>query len=101
MQQLSVSFVVALEYTSVGNAVIGANSQAVLLLAGKLFVGSRIQFLEGVGALVAFGGAILCCMDGSASTTRPVEEGEASPLWSVWGDLLALLAGLGGCFYLM
>ena len=98
---MAVGFVVALEFTSVGNAVIFANSQAVLLLTGKIVEGSPVQFLEAVGALVAFVGAIFCCVDGSASTNGPSEEGGKSPLWSVWGDLLALVAGLGGCFYLV
>lgn len=98
---MGVCFVVALEYTSVGNAVIFANSQAVLLLAGKLLIGSRVLWMEAVGAIVAFLGAILCCTDGSASTSGPIEKGKELPLWSVWGDLLALVAGLGGCFYLV
>ena len=70
------AFVVALDYTSVGNAVILANSQSLLLLAGKFCVGAPLLLLEGAGATIAFTGAILCSRDHSstvaaASDTMP------------------------------
>jgi len=47
-------FVVALEYTSIGNAVITSNSQCLLLMVAKIFVGATILPIEAVGALIAF-----------------------------------------------
>ena len=88
----NICFVQSLEYTSVGNAVIFANSQAILLLLGKLFVGQPIRALEGFGAIVAFLGAILCSSD-----SAQVAPG-GNPLL---GNLIALGAGIGGVSYLI
>lgn len=92
---LSLAFVIAIQYTSIGNAVIFANSQALLLLAGKAFVGSPIQCMEGGGALVAFAGALICA---SSESTPPGREDSLS--LSLIGDVLALLSALGGVGYL-
>lgn len=89
----NICFVQALEYTAVGNAVIFANSQAILLLLGKLFVGQDVHFLEGVGAIVAFAGAILCSSDGAQSSSGGMR--------TLLGDLIALGAGIGGVSYLI
>ena len=96
---MCVGFVIALEYTAVGNAVIFANSQVVLLLIGKFFVGAPVLLLEGFGALVAFGGGILCTVDASQTTTA--DDSEESPVWSGWGDIFALISAVGGVGYLV
>jgi len=88
----NICFVQALEYTAVGNAVIFANSQAILLLLGKFCVGTPIQPLEGAGAVVAFAGAILCSRDSASAT-----PGGSTLL----GDLLGLGAGVSGVTYLI
>eukprot|EP00934_Nitzschia_sp_Nitz4_P000675 Nitzschia sp. Nitz4//scaffold13_size275219//22564//24186//NITZ4_000839-RA/size275219-processed-gene-0.124-mRNA-1//-1//CDS//3329535909//675//frame0 len=85
-------FALSLDYTSVGNSVILANSMALIMLIGKLFVGEHISFLEGGGALVAFGGAILCSKDSAAG-----ENGSSS----IWGDFLAILSALSGVGFLV
>jgi drug/metabolite transporter (DMT)-like permease len=77
----NVCFVQALKFTAVGNAIIFANSQAILLLLGKFSVGQPVLFLEGSGALIAFIGAILCSKDlaaaavGRTGKTQEVEVG--------------------------
>lgn len=93
---MGVGFALALSYTSVGNAVILANSQALMLLMGNLCVGAPVSYLEGVGALVAFTGAVLCSKDSS-------EDGSvaAAPGNTFFGDFLALLSGMGGVGYLV
>lgn len=93
---MCVAFVLALEYTSVGNAVIFANSQSLLLLVGKMVVGQAVSYMEGSGALVAFSGAILCATDSSASTGNTFStDTSASVVWAGVGDLLALLSAIG------
>ena len=62
---MCLGFVLALNFTSVGNAVILSNSQALLLLLGKLFIGDPVSLMEGTGAIVAFSGALLCSKDSS------------------------------------
>jgi drug/metabolite transporter (DMT)-like permease len=89
-----VLFYSSLEYTTIGNAVIYANSQALLLIIGKACVGERIHILEGCGVFVAFTGAILCSKD-SASTSR-----DANLTNAIFGDLLALASAVAGVGYL-
>ena len=86
-------FVLALEYTSVGNAVILTNSQALILLAGKFFVGSPVSLVEGSGAIIAFAGAILCTKDSS-------DQGPSGSN-TVLGDVLSIVSALGGVGYLV
>lgn len=86
------SFALALDFTSVGNAVILGNSIALIMLVGKLLAGQHVTLLEGCGAVVAFGGAALCSKD-SAETL-----GGAN---SLFGDALALLSAFGGVGYLI
>lgn len=100
---MCVAFVLALDYTSVGNAVILANSQSLILLAGKLFVGAPLLCMEGSGALVAFLGAILCSRDHSSMTAdAALPEDAASAGWAtLYGDCLAMISAIGGVFYLI
>lgn len=92
---LSLAFVIAIQYTSIGNAVIFANSQALLLLIGKAFTGTPIVWMEGTGALVAFSGALICA---GTESTPPGTEDKLS--LSMIGNALALLAAVGGVGYL-
>lgn len=86
-------FAMALEYTAIGNAVIYANSRALLLLMGKALVGESVLLMEGAGALLAFSGALLCSKDSEK------QDGFDHP-HAIWGDLLALASALGGVGYL-
>jgi drug/metabolite transporter (DMT)-like permease len=87
-------FYSSLEYTTIGNAVMYANSQALLLIIGKACVGERIHILEGCGVFVAFTGAILCSKE-SESTSRDANLSNA-----IYGDLLALASAFVGVGYL-
>lgn len=95
---MCVAFVLALDYTSVGNAVILANSQSLILLAGKMLVGARLLCVEGVGALVAFTGAVLCSRDHSSMSASP---DDVAGLSTLYGDCLAMISAVGGVFYLV
>ncbi|KAL7578544.1 hypothetical protein ACA910_011603 [Epithemia clementina (nom. ined.)] len=108
---LCVFFVLALDYTSVGNALILSNSQSIMLLIGKFFVGQRVTPLEAAGALVAFGGAILCSKDSSeavpeqhdnnaSSSSSPQSTYSAASL-TYLGDFYALVSAIGGVGYLV
>ena len=92
-------FVLALDYTSVGNAVILANCQAILFLIGRALVGEHITLLEGSGASTAFLGAVLCSRDQSGDGDD--DSGESGSFAGLYGDFLALIAGIGGAWYLL
>lgn len=87
-------FYSSLQLTTIGNAVIYANSQALLLIIGKAFVGEPIHVFEGCGVLVAFSGAILCSKD-SESSSEAADRSDA-----VFGDLMALGSAVCGVAYL-
>jgi drug/metabolite transporter (DMT)-like permease len=91
---LCIGFVLALDYTAVGNVVILSNSLALILLVGKLFVGDPVSFLEGSGAIIAFSGAALCSRDSAEANGSAVGGG-------YFGDALAILSALGGVGYLI
>lgn len=90
------AFVISLKYTAVGNAVILANSQALILLVAKLFVGDHVLLLEGAGALIAFLGATLCSKDSSDAGAANSENDK-----TVIGDLIAMVAAVAGVWYLV
>jgi drug/metabolite transporter (DMT)-like permease len=99
---MGVGFVTALEYASVGICVILANSQCLILLLGKVCVGSPITVMEAAGALVAFSGTIIVSVDSEASNngSSSDSDGSDSKLWL--GILLAFVfAGCGGVGYLI
>ena len=105
---MCVAFVLSLKYTAVGNAVILSNSQSVLLLIGKIFVGQRILALEAAGAIIAFAGATVCSLD-SAAREAEVSGGEAMGATAtssgdshltLLGDGLAMMSAVAGVFYL-
>jgi drug/metabolite transporter (DMT)-like permease len=102
-------FVNALQYTSIGNVVIGANSQAILLVVGKLVSGETVHWLEGGGVVLAFVGFLMCAQDEARVRGGVVlvddPEMVTTPPSSFWersvGELLAFCAGLFGVFYLI
>lgn len=100
----AVAFVIALDYTAVGNAVILSNSLSLILLVGKIFAGDPISFLEGGGAGVAFAGAALCSKDSSESGDGIVDDATSTATAvnsGIYGDFLAVLSALGGVGYLV
>lgn len=92
----SVLFVKALEFTTVGNACVYANSQALLLIAGKACFGDTIHWMEGLGVLVAFSGAMLCTQDAEEQSSKDVHN----PTNGKIGDALALMSAVAGVLYL-
>ncbi|KAL7578552.1 hypothetical protein ACA910_011610 [Epithemia clementina (nom. ined.)] len=113
---LCIYFVLSLQYTSVGNALILSNSQSLMLLIGKFLVGTRVTSLEAFGALVAFGGAILCSIDSSQQEGRGGGNGStmdahgadstndassSAAILTFWGDLYGLISAIGGVGYLV
>ena len=79
----------------ISNVVIGANSQAILLILGKLITGQEVLLMEGGGVLLAFLGCVLCSSD---EASDPDSAGSAS--MAIVGDLLALGSGVFGVGYL-
>jgi drug/metabolite transporter (DMT)-like permease len=88
----------ALEYTSIGNAVIGANSQALLLIVGKALVGEPVVVWEMTGVLLAFTGCILCSSD-EARTAASTDDARTAST-ALFGDALALGSAFAGVGYL-
>jgi drug/metabolite transporter (DMT)-like permease len=96
-------FVHALQYTSIGNVVIGANSQAILLVIGKLVGGEVVHWLEGGGVLLAFAGCLMCAQDEARERGAVVDP--TAPPTSFFersvGEMLAFGAGIFGVLYLI
>uniref|UniRef100_A0A7S1GKU9 EamA domain-containing protein n=1 Tax=Cyclophora tenuis TaxID=216820 RepID=A0A7S1GKU9_CYCTE len=99
---IGIGFGMAMGYTTIANVLIFANSQSILLLLGKILNGGgdSVLFMEGLGVFVALAGAILCSKD-SDQTAQQNDEQNYQPYQTVWGDLLALSAGIGGVVYLV
>lgn len=101
---MCIGFVLSLEYTSVGNAVIFSNTHALLLLLGRFLVGSPVSLLESGGASIAFIGGVFCTYDESLSAEATVAPhvDEVAPIWvGCFGDLIAVISALGGTTYLV
>ena len=92
----NVLFVKSLEFTTVGNACIYANSQALLLILGKACVGDRVHVLESLGVVIAFAGAALCTKDAEEQSNKDTDTSTKG----LWGDGLALLSACAGVLYL-
>jgi len=90
---MTLSFVISLDYTSVGNACVLANSLPLILLMGKLCLGQHVTWMEGGGAIVAFVGTALVSNDSSASHM------EGSNL--LLGVTLGIISAFGGVGYLI
>jgi len=93
---LCVAFAMSINYTTVANATILTNSQSILLVAAKCFVGQNVLFLEVFGVAVAFLGGVLCARESAG------DEGAPAQGWlSVWGDCLGLISSVGGIGYIV
>jgi len=93
---LCVAFAQSINYTTVANATILTNSQSILLILGKIFVGYPVVFLEAWGVVVAFIGAIL-----SAKESADAEKTDEDALLSLWGDVLGIISSIGGIGYII
>lgn len=96
--------VTALDYTSIGNAVIGANSQAIILVLGKLFIGQSVHWMECLGVIVAFSGCILCsgseAAEKTAAESTSTADDSSEDSMAIYGDIMALGSGIAGVGYL-
>lgn len=98
----------ALTLTSIGNAVIGTNSQALLLVLGKALTGQTVVFLEGAGVVLAFGGCILCALgeghgvetEDSGSGTDEIDDYDDAKSKALLGDGMAVASAIFGVCYL-
>lgn len=93
-------FVVSLAYTAVGNAVILANCQAVLMLGVKLCRGEHVTCVQAGGALVAFGGVMVFSIDSKREIKKDGTGLNGLGHDMLLGNLIALLSGIAGLFYL-
>lgn len=73
-----------------------SNCQAILLLIGKACMGEAISLPEGIGAIIAFSGAVMCSRD-SADTIDSTQTGNLT----IVGDAYALLSAISGVLYLV
>uniref|UniRef100_A0A7S2USB4 EamA domain-containing protein n=1 Tax=Attheya septentrionalis TaxID=420275 RepID=A0A7S2USB4_9STRA len=92
---MTTSFVIALQFTSVGNTVIFGNTQSILLLLGKTFAGHHVMPMELIGAIIAFSGAVLCSRDSVSESSATGND------MTIYGDLIAILSAFGGVWYLV
>lgn len=86
-------FYEALSYTSIGLVVMFANSQALILVLGRVVLGHEVELLEIGGVLVASMGAAFCAVD-------EVEDPDQDTTDALKGNLMALGSGVTGVAYL-
>jgi len=89
-----VFYAASLNFTTVGNATILSNAQAIILLIGRVCVGNFPSLQEGIGALIAFGGAVLCSRDSA-------EQHGGGGAATLLGDFLALMSAVSGVIYIV
>ena len=117
---IGLAFGFAMKHTSIGNVLIFANSQSILLFLGKLMYSgcgcgdgsttssdprngsSSLSFTEGLGLMVTVAGALLCSHDSDRQRVEQLHGGnDAYRFQTLKGDALALLAGFAGVVYLV
>ena len=105
---MSTSFVMALEMTSLANAFILSNLASLIIIFSKAVIGLPILLLEGWGASIGFGGALLCtaapnvleeASDDILST--PHSKVDATMPRESMGNWLAFSASVGMAAYLV
>ena len=86
-----VTFILALDFTTLGDAYIFNNSHSLIIVFGKMCLGKSVLPLEGIGAVVGLVGGIVCTFDqtGTAGGSKPVT-----------GDLIAFVGAACGVGYL-
>ncbi|CAJ1969370.1 unnamed protein product [Cylindrotheca closterium] len=99
---LSAGFVVALEMTSLANAFVLSNLASLVIIFGKLFLGIKIMFLEGIGASVGLTGALVCALAPTAVAVEATGRmlGTTAGQENL-GNGIAFLCSLGLAAYLI
>ncbi|KAL3935003.1 MAG: hypothetical protein SGBAC_009398 [Bacillariaceae sp.] len=105
-----IMFSMALEYTTVEDAVAFSNTQSLLILVGKVILGSAVSLRQSAGALIALGGAVFCNLDSDqmmmtefnttayGDSNSSIEDLDARVLY---GDMLGFASALFGVGYLL
>ncbi|TMW57305.1 hypothetical protein Poli38472_003230 [Pythium oligandrum] len=86
------SYVISLDYTSVGHATLFNNAHSLLIVVLKLIFGQYVALLEGTGAVIGVLGGALTAMDAT-------EAGENIVSPAAFGDMIALAGSFGGAAY--
>jgi len=89
------AYQVAVTMTSVTNATLFGNVPSCFIVLKKALLRQPIALWEGLGALIALGGAMLV-----AHPWVTAEAGGKGVAPTLQGDLVALIGGAGGAFYL-
>lgn len=91
--QSNIGFLLAMVYTSVGDAYLFCNTHSLLLVLQRLILGQTIRLMEGSGAILGFIGALLCSLD----TGSGLERLGSNPML---GNVIGLAAAMSGVVYL-
>lgn len=91
------AFLISLEYTTIGDAFLFANSHSLILVLGKMAMGLAVAFMEGSGAFIGLMGGVLCTFD----APEPMGTDGAVELHPMTGNLYAIFSAFGGVGYLL
>uniref|UniRef100_K3WKZ0 EamA domain-containing protein n=1 Tax=Globisporangium ultimum (strain ATCC 200006 / CBS 805.95 / DAOM BR144) TaxID=431595 RepID=K3WKZ0_GLOUD len=93
------TFLWALNHTSIGHAYIFNNCHSLIMVIGRLLLGQYVSQFEGLGTGIGIIGGTITTLDHSAMTAGTGSTTIAEV--SLAGDLVALLGAVGGVFYLI
>jgi drug/metabolite transporter (DMT)-like permease len=89
------TFLWSLNHTTIGHAYIFNNCHSLIIVLGKILVGSYVSQSEALGTGIGILGGILTTMDSSSPTDT------TATATSFAGDLVALIGAVGGVLYLV
>ena len=86
-----------------------SNMASLLMIGGKFVLGIEVAFFEGLGALIGFGGALICAAAGSGgeggdlhrALQMEVEEDTSTGNLQMLGNAIAFTASIGTAIYLV
>ena len=87
-----VTFIIALDMTSIGDAYLFSNCHSLIIVFGKGMMGIPILFMEGLGAVIGLIGGVICTFD-KGDSSAPLSD-------PVYGDIIAFIGCFGGVVYL-
>jgi len=106
---LNTTFAQSLELTSLVNAFILSNMASLLMIGSKVALGIPVLFFEGLGAMIGFGGALICAAAGNgdddvseahrAILTESLEDASNNHL-EMTGNILAFSSSVSTAIYL-
>ena len=103
---MSLAFNLALTMTTMANTFVLSNMTSLVIIAGRFLLGLPILLLEGVGAVIGFGGAVVCAYattrtGATAAASGAVVAVDSHSECPMLGNLIALSASFGVAFYLV